>query len=48
VTWYQYSDPRTVKVVTNNVDSPNNRDLKFIQANSGVVYDSSGAFRGFK
>ena len=48
VTWYQYSDTRTVKVVTNNVSSPNNRDLKFIQANSGVVYNGSGAFAGFK
>jgi prepilin-type N-terminal cleavage/methylation domain-containing protein/prepilin-type processing-associated H-X9-DG protein len=48
VTWYQYVDSRTVKVVTNNVSSPNNKDLKFLQQYCGAMYNSSNQFIGFK
>jgi prepilin-type N-terminal cleavage/methylation domain-containing protein/prepilin-type processing-associated H-X9-DG protein len=48
VEWKIYDDPRTPKIVTNNVDSPGNKDLKFLQANCGALYNSGGQFQGFK
>jgi prepilin-type N-terminal cleavage/methylation domain-containing protein/prepilin-type processing-associated H-X9-DG protein len=48
VAWYQYVDQRTHKITTNNVDSPGNKDLKFLQENCGAVYNNSGQFQGFK
>jgi prepilin-type processing-associated H-X9-DG protein len=48
VTWYQYVDPDTVKVVKNNVTDVGNKDLKFMQEHCGAVYNSSGAFQGFR
>ena len=48
VTWRPYDDQRTHKITTNNVDSPNNKDLKFLQANCGVVFNNGGQFVGFK